>query len=60
MTNGLRNHPGPTRIRSYADEQRAARWHRLSGIVILTVLGFAGFYALVLAISEAVEHFTTQ
>jgi hypothetical protein len=28
MTNGLRNHPGPTRIRSYADEQRAARRSR--------------------------------
>jgi choline-glycine betaine transporter len=29
MTNGLRNHPGPTRIRSYADEQRWQRRHRL-------------------------------
>ena len=29
MTNGLRNHPGPTKIRSWEDEQRSARRHRL-------------------------------
>jgi hypothetical protein len=58
MTNGLRNHPGPTRIRSYADEQKLERWHRNVGLAILTIWGLAGFCVLVWVISEAVEHFT--
>lgn len=58
MTNGLRNHPGPTRIRSYADEQRSQRWHRVVGIAILNVLGLGICFAIIWAVSEAVEHFT--
>jgi hypothetical protein len=47
MTNGLRNHPGPTRIRSYADEQRSARWRWLFWRGYWTVLACASVVALI-------------
>jgi hypothetical protein len=50
MTNGLRNHPGPTRIRSYADEQRSERRRRL----------FLVGYWIVLACAFAVTFYLTR
>jgi hypothetical protein len=45
MTNGLRNHPGPTRIRSYDDEQISRRRHRLFWISYWVVLACAAVAA---------------
>lgn len=49
MTNGLRKHPGPERIRSWEDEQRSARRHRVFWrIYIWAVVAF-----IVLTIANA-------
>lgn len=47
MTNGLRNHPGPTKITSWEDERRYERIHRRFWIVYtiaLTCAGIALYY----------------
>lgn len=48
MTNGLRNHPRPERIRTYADEQRYNRRHRLFWRWYVSVAASAALIAIAL------------